>query len=140
MTAVMSCQRTKGLLSSSSTDTSRMFLCTRLSARTSSISREMSSLPKKVRKATNGEEHGFQWGLLGRPLCLMLGPPGMVCPTIQTHRMVVYQRWSWQGSLRPWSAKPLFKSKKTGTSLMVQWPRILFSHCRGPRFDPWSGN
>ena len=139
MTTVMSCQRTKGLLSNSSTDTSRMFLCTRLSARTSSISQEMSSFPRKVRKAANREEHRFQWGLLGRLLCLMLGLPGMVRPTIQTHQMVVYQRCSWQGSLRPWSSKPLFKSRKIGTSLMVQWPRTLFSHCRGPRLDPWSG-
>ena len=59
MTTVMSCQRTKGLLSNSSTDTSRMFLCTRLSARTSSISQEMSSFPRKVWKAANREEHGF---------------------------------------------------------------------------------
>ena len=31
------------------------------------------------------------------------------------------------------------KKKKWGTSLVVQWLR-LYSQCRGPRFDPWSGN
>ena len=36
---------------------------------------------------------------------------------------------------------PLYlKQETSGTSLVVQWLRLLASKCRGPRFDIWSGN
>ena len=34
----------------------------------------------------------------------------------------------------------VFEDLLLGTSLVVQWLRLLCSQRRGPRFDPWSGN
>ena len=39
----------------------------------------------------------------------------------------------------PHQKKKKKKEKKIGTSLVVQWLR-LNSKCRGPGFNPWSGN
>ena len=34
----------------------------------------------------------------------------------------------------------VIKEKKVGTSLVVQWTKTSSSRCKGPEFDPWSGN
>lgn len=56
----MTCQRTKGALRSSNTDTKRRFLCTRLSARASSSSWETSSFPRNVWKAAKKDRKGLR--------------------------------------------------------------------------------
>ena len=32
------------------------------------------------------------------------------------------------------------KQFRSGTSMLVQWLRLLCSQCKGPGFHPWSGN
>ena len=64
-------------------------------------------------------------------------------PTWDLGSLWQYQRFEHNHAEYTWRFSSMWKLPIQGTlsgiSLVVQWLRLCF-HCRGRRFDPWSGN